>query len=276
MASIPFLQAPGFTYVLTTALFVYLTLVHALRYQRLRKILSQNPPDRDLSVSGAFMIHNALIELEFPSTFSLATTFALFKAYGIPSISALLVQTNQLAGSPLTSSKRYADTGALLLEAVLNEPGSQRSVEAIARINWLHDQHRSKDRISDADMLYTLSLFALEPKRWIKKYEWRELTEVELRALATLWKYLGEAFKVPFTQLSEHDRGWENALEWMQDLEHWSRKYESRHMVSAESNHKLAESTLRIILHRAPTSMHAFGRSCFATIMEERLREAMM
>ncbi|KAI4128001.1 MAG: hypothetical protein LQ341_006731, partial [Variospora aurantia] len=132
-----------------------------------------------MDVLTAFKIHVYLIELEFRSTFSAATTFALFKAYGIPSISSLFVLTNQLAGPPLASSKRYADTGALLLEAVLNEPGSGRSVEAITRINYLHERWRGKRKgkgIRDEDMLYTLSLFALEPMKWVKKYEWRELS----------------------------------------------------------------------------------------------------
>ncbi|KAL9019856.1 MAG: hypothetical protein Q9185_002905 [Variospora sp. 1 TL-2023] len=42
-----------------------------------------------------------LAELEFPVAFLAATTFALFKAYGFPSISSLLAKTNQLAGPAL-------------------------------------------------------------------------------------------------------------------------------------------------------------------------------
>ncbi|KAL8870416.1 MAG: hypothetical protein Q9174_003541, partial [Haloplaca sp. 1 TL-2023] len=229
-----------------------------------------------LSISSAFSIHNDLISLEFPSTFSLATTFALFKAYGIPSISSLLVATNQLAGPPISSSKRYADTGALLLEAVLNEPGSPRSVEALARINWLHDRHRKRGSIKDEDMLYTLSLFALEPMRWVKKFEWRELSEMEVAAVGTLWKYYGDALKVPFEALSGYEKGWKNALEWMADLESWSRQYEDEHMIPAESNHRLAEATLRVLLWKMPKSMHGFGTNIFASVMEEKLRNAML
>ncbi|KAL8659088.1 MAG: hypothetical protein Q9226_000616 [Calogaya cf. arnoldii] len=118
------------------AIIGYLCVVHLLRYARTvvhqTNKLSQK---HAMDVLTAFRIHNYLIELEFPFTFSAATTFALFKSYGIPSISSLFVQTNQLAGPPLASSKRYADTGALLLEALLNEPGSQRSLAAFARIN---------------------------------------------------------------------------------------------------------------------------------------------
>ncbi|KAL9036678.1 MAG: hypothetical protein Q9180_004159 [Flavoplaca navasiana] len=270
---------------LITALILYLSLCHSLRYRRRNTIsASASSSIQQTTLSTAFAIHNTLITLEFPSTCPAATMFALFKTYGIPSISSLLVQTNQLAGPPLTSSKRYADTGALLLEAVLNEPGSKRATEAIARINYLHDRWRDKGRgkgkgkISDEDMLYTLSLFALEPMRWVKKYEWRELSAIEICALGTLWKHLGHMLKVPFHPLPGYEEGWKNggALAWMEELDVWSRAYQDKKMVPTETNHILAESTFNIILHKIPKPLHACGSKIFASVMEPRLREAMI
>ncbi|KAL8766048.1 MAG: hypothetical protein Q9209_007077 [Squamulea sp. 1 TL-2023] len=270
---------------LIIALILYLWLCHSLRYRRRNTIsASVSSSVQQISLPTAFAIHNTLVTLEFPSTFPAATMFALFKTYGIPSISSLLVQTNQLAGPPLTSSKRYADTGALLLEAVLNEPGSKRAMEAIARINYLHDRWRDKGRgkgkgmISDEDMLYTISLFALEPMRWVKKYEWRELSNIEVCAVGTLWKYLGHMLKVPFHPLPGYEEGWKNggALAWMEELDAWSRAYQEKEMVPTESNHTLADSTFNILLHKFPKSLHAFGSKIFATVMEPKLREAMM
>ena len=55
--------------------------------------------------------------------------FALFRAYGIPTISAVLCSTAQFA-SPATSDKRITDTGLLLLEAMLNPLGHGRSLAA--------------------------------------------------------------------------------------------------------------------------------------------------
>ncbi|KAL9021459.1 MAG: hypothetical protein Q9185_001356 [Variospora sp. 1 TL-2023] len=275
-------------YLVIPALINYLLLVRLLRYRRLRHSSFQHldqlqlHPEQAMDVLTAFKIHVYLIELEFPSTFSAATTFALFKAYGIPSISSLLVYTNQLAGPPLASSKRYADTGALLLEAVLNEPGSGRSVEAITRINYLHGRWRGKRKgkgIRDEDMLYTLSLFALEPMKWVKKYEWRELSMVEICAVGTLWKYLGDALKVPFHLLPGHEKGWKNGVEWMEELRVWSEGYEGRYMVPDKSNAALADATIRIILWKVPRWMHGFGKKVFAAAMEEnspRLRKAML
>ena len=275
----PFLQQ--WPLILSTSLFVYLALAHTIRYRRLHSTtakfaLTTRASLQSMSLSTAYYIHNYLITLEFPTSFPIATTFAIFKAYGIPSISSLLVYTNQLSGPPLASSKRYADTGALLLEAVLNEPGSLRSVEAFARINYLHDRWRSKGKISDEDMVYTLSLFALEPMRWVKKYEWRELSEMEVCALGVLWKFWGESLKVPFQLLPGVAGGWKDGLAWIEELDVWSRAYEERYMVPAESNGKLAEATLKIINWKMPTVMQGFGTNLFATIMEKRLREAML
>ena len=38
---------------------------------------------------------------------------------------------------------------------------------------------RQKGFISNDDFLYTLGLFALEPIRWVERYEWRSLSLME-------------------------------------------------------------------------------------------------
>lgn len=81
------------------------------------------------------------------------------KTYGIPTVSKILVETTQLT-KPSTSSERYADTKALILELAGNDPASDRCVEAIARMNYIQSVHQKNGKISNDDMLYTLSLFA--------------------------------------------------------------------------------------------------------------------
>lgn len=44
-------------------------------------------------------------------------------------------------------------------------------------------KYQKAGKISNEDMIYTLALFALEPARWIKRYEWRELTDLEYCSL---------------------------------------------------------------------------------------------
>jgi len=228
-----------------------------------------------MTTEDAWKIHNFLIEYEFPTTFSAATMFALFKAYGIPSISALLCTTGQFS-SKETVDKRYTDTGCLLKEAVLNPPTSARAIEAFCRINYLHSTHRANGKISDADMLYTLSLFALEPSRWISKYEWRELSSLEKCAIGTLWKFNGEALGVNYGLLPGSREGWKDGIEWLDELDKWSTEYQKKYMVPGTSNKKVADATLYYIVWMLPTLLKPIGENLVAAILEDKLREAMM
>ena len=62
------------------------------------------------------------------------------QTYGVPRVSKLLVKTGQLSNA-IVSSKRAADTGALLMELFCNAPSSSRSAPAIARMNYLHGHY---------------------------------------------------------------------------------------------------------------------------------------
>lgn len=64
-----------------------------------------------------------------------------------------------------------------------HSPTSERATSAIARMNWLHGRYQKAGKISNDDMLYTLALFLLEPERWIRLYEWRDLTEMEIAGM---------------------------------------------------------------------------------------------
>ena len=128
----------------------------------------------------------------------------------------------------------------------------------------------------NADMLYTLSLFALEPPRWVRKYEWRELSEMELCALGTFWKSMGDAMMISFNELPSHESGWKDGLHWLDEVGQWSLAYEVEHMVPAATNKQLADSTMDILLWFMPHRFKETGRALGSLLMEERLRRAMM
>lgn len=271
-----------------STLLAYLCTVSFLRFDRLKRLHSRfhysssRETFSKMTVNDAFAIHDELVHREFPLVFSTATMFALFKTYGIPSISGLLLATGQLCNGA-TSAKRNADTGALLLEAVLNPPSSERAITALARINHMHRYYRKMGKIRDSDMLYTLSLFALEPSKWIERYEWRKLSDLELCAIGTFWKSIGEALEVPFDELpsssfssSSSGKKVRSGLEWLNELSEWSRTYEEAHMVPAMSNKRLADSTFEIILWKMPRSLHGIGRNLLATLLDDNLRESML
>lgn len=270
--------------IIFSSLLVYLCIASFLRFDRLKRLhvrfheCSSQGTFSAMTVDDAFAIHDELVHREFPLVFSTATMFALFKTYGIPSISGLLLATGQLCNSA-TAPKRNADTGALLLEAVLNPPTSERATAALARINHMHRHYRKMSKISDSDLVYTLSLFALEPSRWISRFEWRKLSDLELCAIGLCWKSIGEALEVPFDSiLSHYPSGSKarNGLEWLNELSQWSQNYEEAHMIPAMSNKRLADSTFELILWKMPSSFHEIGRKIIATLLDDKLRESML
>lgn len=183
--------------------------------------------------------------------------------------------TGELA-NPISASKRAADTGVLITEIVLNEPGCGRNLDAIARMNWLHDRYRRAGKIKDEDMLYTLSLFVLEPVRWAERFEWRPLSDIERCALAVYWKSLGEAMDIPFDILPSAKSGWQDGLHWLDELETWSKTYDVMNTLPDENNKALALATLNICLTNVPRIFHRVGLQFVAALLDDRLREAMM
>ncbi|TKX18887.1 hypothetical protein C1H76_8776 [Elsinoe australis] len=266
---------------------VYLYVVHVLRFRWVDNLSRRyNVVDRTslgkLSLGDAFCIVREMIELEFPHMMGLSIGFALFKTYGIPEISSLLVSTGQLK-RPETISKRVADTGTLILEFVLNEPRSQRRQEAIARMNWLHSRYEKSGKIRNDALLYTLSLFALEPLRWIPKYEWRDLTDVERCAHGMVWKSIGDAMKIQYLPLAsstkqpEHPQAgsWMDRLQWLEELSEWSEQYEAQHQRFAESNKRLSYANIDLLLNNIPLDCFKnAGRLFYSSLLEDHLRAA--
>jgi hypothetical protein len=197
------------------------------------------------------------------------------QTFGIPSISRLLVATGEMS-EKATASKRAADTGVLMTEIVLNRPGSPRNLSAIARMNWLHDHYRRSGKIKDDDMLYTLSLFALEPIRWTRDLEWRQLTDLERCASGVYWKNLGEAMDIPYSRLRSAADGWTTGLEWLNELEAWSEQYEALHMVPSPANKTLALATMDMGLTNIPAFLKPLSVSLATALLSPRLRRAMV
>ena len=149
------------------ALLLYLKLVRCLRYRGVESIKRKHDMldprnNSKLTADQAQDVLQELVEMESPKLMGFSIVFALFQTYGIPSVSSLLASTSELSG-PETASKRTADTGVLLLEFCLYKPSSNRSTEAIARMNYLHRRYIKAGKISNDNMLRTLSVFSLEP-----------------------------------------------------------------------------------------------------------------
>ncbi|KAI4290559.1 MAG: hypothetical protein L6R35_000172 [Caloplaca aegaea] len=259
---------------------LYTLLASHLRYARQRSTLEAFPYKTrqsfaQMTDNDAFEIQLIIMQLEFPFTFYKALQFALFRTYGIPSISKVLVATSQLS-DVATASKRYADTAALLREFLSHRPSSPRTLEAIARMNYIHSLYQQSGAISNDDMLFTLSLFVLEPCRWIERYEWRALKDFEKCSLAVFWKSIGDAMGISYRRLESAEEGWVDGVHWLEELQAWSEQYERKNMLPHPDNKRNADETVAILLWGIPKSLKSFGKRVVSALMDDRLREAMM
>lgn len=91
----------------------YTSLCHALRFRRIRNLerkygfgTPKRPGFGDMTDQEAYEIQKEISEAEFPALFEKGLQLALFRTYGIPSISKLLVQTAQLSTNE-NVGKRY-------------------------------------------------------------------------------------------------------------------------------------------------------------------------
>ncbi|KAL1604661.1 hypothetical protein SLS59_003856 [Nothophoma quercina] len=228
-----------------------------------------------MSAEEAWQIIKYVQSQEFPWMTKKALSFALFKTYGIPTISKLLCETQQL-GKVEYAGRRFADTSILITEFLGYSPTSERANSAIARMNYLHGRYQKANKISNDDLLYTLSLFVLEVERWVRLYEWRVLTPMEICAFGTHWKVVGDAMGIDYSVLRCGPHSFKDGLEFFEDIKEWANDYETEYMVPNKYNHQLAEETIRILLANVPDTLKPYGQDVVTALMDDRLRHAML
>ncbi|KAI0102693.1 hypothetical protein GGR51DRAFT_284199 [Nemania sp. FL0031] len=211
---------------------------------------------------------------EFPLFHYLSLQFGLFKTYGVESISRLLLATRNLT-DPVKSLKRYEDTAALIGEFMINPPNSERTLHAIARMNFLHSKYRQEGTITNADLLYTLSVFVTEPQRFVRLYEWRAMNDMERCAYGVFWKSIGDAMGIEYKGLLAHDT-WRDGLEWADDITAWAKRYEADAMKPSVVSNKPARALIPIITYWLPWFAKPFVEEAVCLLIGDRVREAFM
>ncbi|KAJ9652114.1 hypothetical protein H2198_008642 [Neophaeococcomyces mojaviensis] len=261
---------------------LYTAICRTLRFRRIGKLQHKygfktpaRPSFSNMTDQEAYEIQTEIAEAEFPALFEKSLQLALFRTYGIPSISKLLVQTAQLSTNE-NVAKRYADTAVIVTEIYTNAPNGERGIEAFARLNYLHGHYIKQGKISNDDMLYTLALFMNHPCEWINKYEWRRMTDMEVCAVATFHKSMGEAMNIQFDVLPGSRTGWTDGLQFYRELDAWAKQYEEKHMVPHKDNYNTAIKSKYLLFSTIPSFMHSFAGQLISAAMDDRLREAVM
>ncbi|KAK3720661.1 hypothetical protein LTR37_003711 [Vermiconidia calcicola] len=271
---------------------IYIFLASNLRYRRVEKendrLRTLYPDDASLARmtnEDAHDIIKYLQQYEFPFAFEVSLAASLYRPYGIPSIARVLAKTKQFADVHL-ASKRSADTAVLVVDFAQNPPESGKCCGAISRMNYIHRAYQKAGVIKDEDLLYTLALLAWLPVKFIERYEWRQLTLIELQAAGVFWKSLGDAMNLSYIGLASAPPddgltprsagGWRDGLHFLTELCEWSEQYEIENMRPHHLNHKAAAETEPILLYGIPEPLQNLGRQALSAVMDERLRRALM
>ena len=125
-------------------------------------------------------------------------------------------------------------------------------------------------------MLYTLSIFALEPMSWVNKYEWRQFTELESCATGTYWKSMGDAMDISYDKLPSYKDGWRDGLHWLDELSNWGAQYELTHMVPAETNRQCGDALFQSLLPGLAPKNLEIVKEIASVLLGDRLRKALM
>lgn len=156
---------------------------------------------------------------------------------------------------------------------MLNPPTSPRALAAIARMNYLHSRHVAAGQISNADLLYTLSVCVTDPIRFLDLYEWRQLNDMEVAAIGTFWRGLGEAMDIRYAGYLAKD-DWQDGIDFVEDITAWAKTYEIEYMKPAKSNLALSSRLMAMMTFHVPTRLKPFAQELLGVLMGDRVRDA--
>lgn len=140
-------------------------------------------------------------------------------------------------------------------------------------MNILHDKYKKAGKISNADFLYTLSVCVTEPIRFINLYEWRKVNELEVNAIGTFWKSIGDAMDIEYKGYLTKD-SWRDGIEWVEDITAWQKTYELEAMKPAQSNKEPAKALFDMLIWHVPNFAKGFAFEVLTVLMGDRVRDA--
>lgn len=183
-----------------------------------------------------------------------ALEFALFKTYAAPRMTAILDQAGEFYRRP---QKRYDDTALIISEIVEHGYDSERGRAAIKRMNRIHRHFP----IENEDFLYTLSVFFLEPIRWNELLGWRRYTVKEKLAYFHFWREVGRRMNI------------KDIPDTFDAFERFSLDYERRYFRYAETNRRIADSTMSVFEGWLPGVMRPLIKPVVVALLDDLTRE---
>jgi hypothetical protein len=193
--------------------------------------------------------------VDFPFDTTRALELALFRTFGVPSISALLHRTGEFERR---AQKRYDDTDIIVSELTEHGYDSERGRAALARMNAIHGRFT----IANEDFLYVLSTFVFEPVRFNARFGWRLMTEKERVALFHFWRAIGERM------------GIRDIPARYEDFERYSEDYEARRYRFTEANRAVGAATRDLFAGWFPRLLRPVVRQAIYALLDAPARRA--
>ncbi|GAB4233007.1 MAG: oxygenase MpaB family protein [Elainellaceae cyanobacterium] len=219
------------------------------RYYLSRQIQQLDP------VQDNCQICHWLAGYEFPWDITRALEIALMRTFCVPSVAKLLDHTREFHDR---TQKRYDDTGLLVAQIMKWGHSSPKGMAAIQRMNQIHGHFP----IANADFLYVLSTFVYEPIRWIERFGWRPLSELEQQACFHFWRSVGEQMQIQQIPTS------------YAAFEELNLTYEQQYFRYSEANQRVGQSTLNLFLSWFPAFSRPALKPCIYALMDDRMLNA--
>jgi hypothetical protein len=200
-------------------------------------------------------IYRIMATYEFPWDMTQSLGLALYRTYAVPSIGQLLAATDEFGSR---THKRYADTG-LILDAVLEHGfGHPTGRSAIRRMNQMHGAYA----ISNDDMRYVQSTFVVIPTRWMDRFGWRPMSEIERRASANYYRELGRHMNI------------KDSPDSYQGFAAYLDAYEREHFAYSPGGRAVSDATLSLLIGFYPRVLHPLVRRFTLALLDPPLRDA--
>ncbi|KAF5022796.1 hypothetical protein F66182_5138 [Fusarium sp. NRRL 66182] len=263
--------------ILLGAFLGYVALCSLVRFSRLNSTRSRlGFSDRKslgrMTNQDAFEIVNTIAQLEFPLFYDLAVRLALFQTYAVKNIASVLYGGSDL-NSREKAPKRYADTEVVYVCFANFPPTSTELRKAVARTNFLHAPYIKSGKIQQEDLLYVLCRSMAEPIRFLSQYEYRELSDIEVAAFGTLWKYIGDMMEIDYKTVLQKDE-WADGVEFAEDVTRFGDEYEDRNLRPHQKVYDLGHILMDLLLQSHPKIASPVAYPAVCVLMGPRLRRA--
>jgi hypothetical protein len=192
---------------------------------------------------------------EFPFDITRCLELALFHTYGSVPVSRLLDRTGEFRRF---GQKRYDDTRLLISHFLQEGYRSGYGRQAIERMNAIHGHFR----IPNDDFLFVLSTFVSYPINWLARYGYRPLTAHEQQAWFTFFRDIGESMGI-----EDIPPTWET-------FQQWVAAYEEVNLIYADSNRRVADSTVAIFAGWFPWPLKPLVEPAVRALIDDKLRQA--